>query len=408
MATLIEYFKLAFKNLKTRQLRNWLTILGIVVGVFLVITLISLSGGIRDTIMKQLKSLGGDVIIVLPGSMDSPMSLVGGEQLSKEDLNIIKKVKSVDVVLPMLYSSKIMRYKNEQKIVFLTGIPWNEGIEILTSFQGWSLSQGKWPGSGKRELVIGNLVAKEDFFGKEIKPGEEATINGKTFKIVGILDSLGSKTDDTAVYLDLTIFQQITGDRDGGAQAAMVKIEEGVNVDKVAKDIEEALDEVRKRRRGEDVSSFSVLTSDKMGNIVGGIMGIIQASVIAFATIAIFVGGLGIMNSMFTAVRERTREIGLLKAVGAKNNAVISIFLIEAGIIGFIGGMGGIVLGLIVAKTIELYGQIHPMFYLEAYMPVGLIIFSLLFSISIGCLSGYFPARRAAKLKPTEALRSHE
>jgi len=82
--------------------------------------------------------------------------------------------------------------------------------------------------------------------------------------------------------------------------------------------------------------------------------------------------------------------------------------LIEAGIIGFIGGMGGIVLGLIVAKTIELYGQIHPMFYLEAYMPVGLIIFSLLFSILIACLSGYFPARRAAKLKPTEALRSHE
>jgi len=408
MATVIEYFKLAFRNLKTRRLRNWLTILGIVVGVFLVVTLISLSGGIRDTIMKQLKSLGGDVIFVLPGSMDSPMSLIGGEKLSKEDLNVIKKVKGVDIVLPMSYSSKIMRYKNEQKIVFLTGIPWNEGIGILTSFQGWSLDQGEWPKPGKRELIVGSIVAKEDFFGKEIKVGDEAIISGKKFKIVGILNSLGSKSDDTAVYLDLAIYQQVTGDREGGAQAAMVKIEEDADVDKVAEGIEEALDEVRKRRRGEDVSSFSVLTSDKMGNIVGGIMGIIQISVMVFAGIAILVGGLGIMNSMFTAVRERTREIGLLKAVGAKNSAVISIFLIEAGIIGLIGGMGGITLGLVIAKAIEWYGQVHPMFYLEAYMPIGLIVFSLFFSILVGCLSGYFPARRAAKLKPTEALRSYE
>jgi len=244
MAELIEYFKLALKNLKTRHLRNWLTILGIVVGVFLVITLISLSGGIRDSIMKQLKSLGGDVIIVLPGSMDNMMSLVGGEKLSKEDLNVIKKAKGVDIVLPMSYSSKIMRYKNEQKIVFLTGVPWDEGTEILTSFQGWSLNQGEWPKPGKRELIIGSMVAKEDFFGREIKTGEEAIINGKTFKIVGILNSLGSKSDDTAVYLDLTIYQQVTGDREGGAQAAMVKIEEGANVDKVAEEIEEALDEV--------------------------------------------------------------------------------------------------------------------------------------------------------------------
>ncbi|MEA3453184.1 MAG: ABC transporter permease [Patescibacteria group bacterium] len=408
MAILREYFKLAFKNLKTRRLRNWLTILGIVVGVFLVITLISLSGGIRDTITKQLKSLGGDVIFVLPGSMDNMMSFFGGEELSKEDIKVIEKVKGVDIVLPTAQKTKIMRYENEQKTVFLIGLSWDDGIEILTSFQGWSLNQGEWPSPGKRELLIGSMVAKEDFFGTEIKAGDEAVINGKTFKIAGVLNSLGSKTDDTAVYLDISIYEQVTGDRDGGAQAAMVKVEEGANVEKVAERIEEALDDVRKRRRGEDVSSFSVLTSDKMGNIVGGIIGIIQASVMVFASIAILVGGLGIMNSMFTAVRERTREIGLLKAVGAKNSAVISIFLIESAIIGFVGGMGGVILGLGIAKGIELYGQVHTMFYLEAYMPIGLIIFSLFFSLLIGCLSGYFPARRASKLKPTEALRSHE
>jgi len=187
----------------------------------------------------------------------------------------------------------------------------------------------------------------------------------------------------------------------------MVKIEDGASTDKIAEDIEKELGEIRKRKRGEDVSDFSVLTSEKMGGIVGGVMGVIQIAVMAFAGIAILVGGMGIMNTMFTAVRERTREIGVLKAIGAKNRAVITIFLIESGIIGLVGGAGGVILGLTVAKIVEAYGRTAT-FYLEAYMPPGLIIFGLLFSFLIGCLSGYFPARRAAKLKPTEALRSYE
>jgi putative ABC transport system permease protein len=409
MATIKEYFKLALRNLKTRHLRSWLTILGIVVGIFLVVTLISLSGGIKASIMGQLKALGGDVIFVMPGSLEDPVSaFMGGQELSETDIKAVKKIKGVDIVLPMSYRSKIMRYKNEQKTVFLTGIPWDEGVEVLSRFQGWSLAEGTWPRPGKRELLIGSVVAKENFFGREVRVGETAVIGGKTFKITGILNSLGSKSDDTAVYLDMEIFQQVTGDRDGGAQAMMVKIEDGASADTVAEAIEEELEEIRKRKRGEDVSDFSVLTSEKMGDVVGGIMGVIQTAVMLFAGIAILVGGLGIMNTMFTAVRERTQEIGVLKAVGAKNSAVIAIFLIESGIIGLIGGAGGVILGLVIAKGVEIYAQLHPIFYFEAYMPPALIIFGLFFSFLVGCFSGYLPAHRAAKLKPTEALRSYE
>lgn len=407
--SLKEYFNLAIRNLKTRKLRSWLTILGIVVGVFLVITLISISGGIRDTVLKQLRALGGDMIFVIPGSMDNPiMSFVGGQELEEEDIKIVKKVEGVEIVLPMSYKAKLMRFENEQKTVFLTGVPWEEGVDVLTNFQGWSLNQGSWPMAGKRELVVGSVVADEDFFGKEIRAGDEATISGKTFKIVGVLNSVGNKTDDTAVYLDRKIYQQVTGERTGGAQMMMAKVKQGFSVDEVAKDIEEELDKVRKRKRGQDVSSFSVITSEKLGGIVGGIMGIVQAAVMVFASIAIVVGGIGIMNTMYTAVRERTREIGVLKAIGATNFAIIAIFLIESGILGLIGGSGGVILGLAIAKAIELYGQVHPVFYLEAYMPVSLIVLGLGFSFLIGCLAGYLPARRAAKLKPTEALRSYE
>ncbi len=409
MEIIKEYFKLAIKNLKTRKLRSWLTIFGIVVGIFLVITLISLSAGIKNSILKQLNALGGDIIFVMPGAIDNPLTtFMGGQRLSEEDIQTVKKIKGVEIALPTSQKSQLMRYNNEQKSVFLTSFPWNEGKDFLSNFQGWSLAEGVWPSPGKRELLIGSLVAEKDFFGKRIKVGDTVAINGRSFKVVGILNSIGNKGDDTSVYLDTEVFQQVTGDRDGGALAIMVKAEEGVSPDELAAKIKSALEEVRKRKRGENVSDFSVLTSEKMGSIAGGILGVIQAAVMVFAAISILVGGLGIMNTMFTSVRERTKEIGVLKAIGAKNSAVISIFLIESGILGLIGGAGGVIFGLIVAKLIEGYSRASGAFLLEAYMPASLIIFGLLFSFLVGCLSGYLPARKAAKLKPTEALRSYE
>ena len=145
-----------------------------------------------------------------------------------------------------------------------------------------------------------------------------------------------------------------------------------------------------------------------MGDIAGNILAIIQLAVVGFASIAIVVGGIGITNTMFSSVRERTREIGIMKAIGAKNSAVLTIFLLEAAIIGLIGGIGGTLLGFILAKLITIYGQFHPLFYFSASITPGLVIFGLVFSIGVGCLAGFFPARRAAKLKPVEALRRFE
>ena len=188
----------------------------------------------------------------------------------------------------------------------------------------------------------------------------------------------------------------------------MVKLEDGANENAVAENIKEALKETRKRRSGTDEADFSVITSEKMSQIAGNILGIIQMVIIAFASIAIIVGGIGITNSMFTSVRERTKEIGIMKAIGAKNSAILLIFLFEAGIVGLIGGIGGTLFGSMLAKAIEIYGQMHPLFYFKASISIGLIIFGLVFSFIIGCVSGMLPARTAAQLKPVEALRRHE
>lgn len=403
-----EYFKIAIKNLRTRSLRSWLTILGIVIGVFLVISLLSLSEGLKATITRQLRSLGGEMIFVMPGDLSNPISMfLAGAKIEREDLEAIEKTEAVDKILTMSYQGVVGRYEEEGKTIFLSGISWKEGREILEKFQGWSLEKGEWPIPGKREVVVGQQVAKE-IFQKEVKVGKEITLKGRKFEIVGILNSLGSKTDDSFIYLDMSLYQELTGEKKGTAQMAMVKIEEGSNLDKVAQDIKENLQETRKRRVGTDVADFSVITSEKMGDIAGNILNVVQIVIFAFASIAIIVGGIGIMNTMLTSVRERTREIGIMKAVGAKNSAVLTIFLIEAGIIGVSGGIGGTILGTIFAKLIETYGQVHPLFFFKASISPGLITFGLIFSFTVGCLSGFFPARKAAKLKPVEALRRYE
>ncbi len=399
-----EYFKIAVKNLRTRKLRSWLTILGIVVGVFLIMSLLSLSQGLKSTVLKQLKAVGTDIVMIMPGNISDFMTtMMGGVELTEADLNTIKKIQGVEAVVPNVYKGEIMRYQDKSKTVILAGMDLRNALNIYKEDMGMEVSAGRWPIAGKREIMVGSLVSTDVFPG--LKINTQATIKGKQFEIVGILKSRGSKQDDSMIGIDLNIFQEITGETKGAPQA-IAKIASGYNVEQVAKDIKTNLEENAKRRAGQqEESSYSVLTSEAVGSIVGNIMGIIQAVVFAFGSIAIIVGGIGIMNTMYTSVRERTKEIGILKAVGAKNSTIVLIFLIESGIIGFIGGIGGMIPGLGLAKLIQAVGQLHPVFYIEASITPGLIIFGLLFSFGVGCLSGFFPARSAAKLKPVEALR---
>lgn len=399
-----EYFKIAVKTISTRRVRSWLTTIGIVIGVFLIVSLLSLSQGLKNAVLQQLSMVGKDLVIILPGEISDMSSFLGGNKLSEEDIKIIEQTRGVEKVVSIDYTSVVMRYGNLKKTVLFYGADWRNGLDIFKNDVGWSLNQGRWPVPGKSEIIVGSIVAKETF--PNMMVGNEATIKGRKFIIVGILNSVGSKQDDSMVGVDLNIFKSITGERTGAKQA-MAKISAGYSTEEVASKMKSNLNENRKRQIGqkENESSYSVLTSDKITNIVGNVIGLIQAVIIGFASIAIVVGGIGIMNTMYTSVSERTKEIGIMKAIGAKNRTIITIFLIESGIFGMLGGIGGTLLGMGFAKAIEIYFQFHPMFYLKADVSLGLILFSLTFSFLVGCISGYFPSRSAAKLKPVDALR---
>jgi putative ABC transport system permease protein len=399
-----EYFKIAIKNLRTRQLRSWLTIFGIVIGVFLIMSLLSLSQGLQATVMNQLRSVGTDIVMIMPGDISDLMTtMMGGSELTEEDLNAIKKTQGVQAVLPNVYKSELAKYGDKSKTIILGGLDIRNYLDIYQNDIGMKIAEGRWPETGKREVVVGSLVPTDVFPG--LKINTTIKIKGRQFEVVGILKSRGSKQDDMMAGMDMNLYQDLTGQMKGAPQA-IAKIAAGYSVDQVAKNIKTNLEENAKKRAGQEGgSAYSVLTSEALGSIVGSIMGIIQVVVFAFGSIAVAVGGIGIMNTMYTSVRERTREIGILKAVGAKSQTIILIFLMEAGIIGLIGGIGGMIPGLGLAKLIQAYGQVHPLFYIEASVTPGIILFGLLFSFGVGCLSGFFPARSAAKLKPVDALR---
>jgi putative ABC transport system permease protein len=396
---LTEYFKIAVKNLRTRQLRSWLTILGIVIGVFLIMSLLSLSQGLKNMVLAQLKAVGTDIVMIMPGDVSSMFTnIFGGVVLTQEDLNTISKTEGVEAVIPNVFKGELMKYGGNSKTVILFGMDIKRHLTIYTDDLGMKIAEGRWPSPGANEIVVGSLVPTDIFPG--VKIGTTATIKGRKFEIVGILQSQGNKQDDSSVALDLDIFRSITGQKNEAPQA-VAKIASGYSPDAVAKKIKANLEENAKKRRGQEGGSYSVLTSEALSGIVSNVLGIIQVAVFAFASIAIIVGGIGIMNTMYTSVRERTREIGILKAVGAKNSTIITIFLMEAGIIGLIGGVGGMVIGLGIAKIAEAFGGA----YIQASITPGIIAFGLLFSIGVGCLSGFFPARSASKLKPVDALR---
>ena len=403
MENIKEYFKLAIRTIRTRQIRSWLTILGIVIGIFLIVSLISLSEGLKGAVMQQLKMMGNDLIMIMPGELENMMTtMVGGSELSDDDIKIIKKTEGVDFVVPITYTAQVIRYEGEKKTILLYGNPWEEALDIYQSDMGWSLKEGRWPVPGRAEIIVGSLVPEEIFPGLAIET--YAVINGRKFKVVGIMNSVGNKQDDSLIGLDLEIYRDVTGEREG-AKTAMARVKPGYSTDEVVESIKENLEESKKRKKGEDVAGYTVLSSEKIAGIVNDIMAIIQLVIFGFASIAIIVGGIGIMNTMYTSVHERVREIGIMKAIGARNSTIVKIFLVESGLFGMIGGIGGTLLGAGLAKGIEIYFTFHPLFYMEASVGIGLFLFGITFSFLVGCIAGFLPARSAAKLDPIEALR---
>ena len=396
-----NFLSLVFKSARYRPLRSWLTITGVVIGVMLVVVIFALSSGVKNILSTMLQSFGSELVFVLPGKETNPIAgLFGGQRFEEDDLMALGKIPGVEFVAPADVAVMNVELGGEKKSSMVHGIPWEPFQKIFKLSQGVRVRDGVYPTrDDSREIMLGHLAA-DKLFKRPVRVGDEIIIKSKRMLVVGIFGPMGSQEDDNSFYTSLDMFHALTG-QESGAMSAFIKIDRGSDIDLVSRQIKFELS------KQEVVRDFSVLTPNRVNQLAGNILGVVEFVLFMIAVVSLVVGAVGIMNTMYTSVLERTRHIGIMKAVGASRESILSLFLIEAGLIGIIGGMMGIALGLVVAFGI---GIIAGNFGIEGLFSFAALDFFELFVVLVitfitGILAGFFPARAAAQLEPAEALR---
>jgi len=401
-----DYFSLAFGNIKHRGLRSWLTMLGIFIGIAAVVSLISMGQGLEAAVTGQFGTLSVDKLTIQNKQTGfAPPGSAVVEKLNEHDLNVVKSVSGIELVVPRWIRVTSIEYNKVSTFVYVADLPADkEGIKLVyDSFQP-EVSQGKLLGVGDTgKVILGSNFADPNTFDKEIRAGDKILINGKGFDVAGILKPTSTITINGAILIphnDMKTLLNIGDEYD----LIIVKVKDKNKIQEVSDDISNKLRKDRHEKVGEE--SFSVQTPLQALSSVTTVLNIINLIVIGIATISLFVGGVGIANTMYTSVVERTKEIGIMKAIGAKNKDVLMIFLIESGLLGLVGGVAGALIGLGGALVISIVAN---QFLGEGLFRIS-VNFALLFgavsfSFLVGVLSGIFPAIQASKLRVVDALR---
>ncbi|VVB83526.1 MacB-like periplasmic core domain protein [uncultured archaeon] len=401
-----DYFILAFGNLKHRGLRSWLTILGVFIGIAAVVALMTMGNGLKTAITEQFSSLSTDKLLIEnAGTGFGPPGSTSIRKLNQHDADVISKVAGVKEVASRLLRMAKVEFNKNANFDYIESIPNNadEAKEIYNSMNV-KLAGGRFlktEDSGK--VFIGSEIAKEDSFGKEISVGDKILIQGESFEVIGILKPASSFQINLMIFMNEKDMKKLLNIEDE-YDMIVVQVSDSKETENVAEKIKEDLRKDRNEKIGEE--DFSVQTPMQAISSVNTILDIINLIIEGIAAISLLIGGIGIANTMYTSVLERTKEIGTMKAIGAKNKEIMYIFIIESGLLGLIGGIIGAVLGISLAFGVA--GIANSAFgseILSVQLSYLLIFGSIAFAFVIGLISGLIPALQASKLKPVEALR---
>ena len=402
-----DYVKLGVKNLRQRQLRSWLTMIGIFIGIATVVSLIALGQGLRTAVGAQFASLGTDRLTVsAQGSSFGPPGQGAAVTLDESDLDAVRRAQYVDVAAGRLLKPVQAQFNNKARVVFLASIPRDPDERALAlSFQNVKAAQGRVPrdGDGLRVAIGATYAVNGDRFGKPVQLGDKLEIQGKRVEVIGILERRGSPQSDGSFLMSEDGARELLNEpEEYSFIVAKVESEEVINLarESIVKDLRAS------RNVKEGREDFTVETPGDVLKAFNTIIGGVTAVLVGIAAISLIVGGIGIMNTMYTAVLERTREIGIMKAVGARNQDVLAIFMFESGMLGLLGGLIGVVLGVALSQLVVLAGSfaLGPG-VLNSDISLWLILGALAFSFLVGLIAGAFPAYEAARLPPVEALR---
>ena len=402
---IIESFKMATSTLVANKMRSSLTMLGIIIGNASVIAMVGVGQGAKNLASEQFESLGPNVLFIVPGSEEERRTTFNRPQtLVWEDAIAIKEqVPTVKDVAPQISANQLITYRNSNANEQVVGTT----PEYL-SVRSFEVDRGRFfsdvdLGRNQRVAVLGAEIA-EKFFPQQDPLGKKIRVKNVNLEVIGVLEAKGSflgNNQDRTVYVPLTTMaSQIVGDTSPygtgvGFISIAAKDEDSIRAAKLQ--IENLL-RLRHKITGQD--DFSVRSQKDVLQIVGTVTNGLTVLLASTAAISLLVGGIGVMNIMLVAVTERTKEIGLRKAVGAKSKDILWQFLIEATILSAVGGAVGTVIGI---TGIIIVGAVSPL--TAVVSPVAIVI-AVGVSGAIGLSFGVFPARAAAKLDPIVALRS--
>ncbi|VVB79660.1 MacB-like periplasmic core domain protein [uncultured archaeon] len=412
-------FDLAVNIFVNSKLRSWLTIIGIIVGIAAVVSIISMSLGAQQQLQSRLGSLGADILTVSPGAQraggfgfagrDSESSSTDQKNLTSKDILAINSVSNVKEVMGTLSGRASVSYSgktvNSYTIQGVDPSMWKDfNTETLTS--GRLLQLGD-----SYSVVIGQDLAN-NVFGKTVPVNSRISIGGQQFTVVGIL------SNGRGIVMPLAQARIVLEDLGGDDFSSIsVKISDVT----YSNDTVTAITNKLLLSRGifsSKKQDFSVSNPSAIQSTIEQTISTLAIFLGAIAAISLLVGGIGIANTMFTSVLEKTKDIGIMKAIGTRNGDIMTIFLINSGLIGLVGGIGGVILGSISSVAVNSLagvsttsasargpGGFTNMLAGSSVVSIPLIIGAIVFAVLVGMIAGVIPAYRASKLNPVEALR---
>ena len=397
-----ESFLMAWASLIANKMRSILTMLGIIIGVAAVIALVSIGNGVKQDIQNSISSLGSNLLMVMPGAPRTPgvrPSQGSMKSLKVSDYQAISKLDGVKEASPYTANSYVTIYQSKNWTTTVSGVSSN-----FQDVNNWTMAEGRFISSKnvenrERVAVVGQTVVKNLFAGED-PVGKEIRVKNIPFRVIGVLNSKGNGTmgndQDDVIFIPYTTAMERVEGVDYLRMVYVVASDDN-GIDRLQSDIENLL-RVRHSIKDTNLDDFNIQNMKSIMETMEQTTGTLTLFLGAVAAISLVVGGIGIMNIMLVSVTERTREIGIRKALGATYFVIVTQFLIEAVVISLMGGLIGIALGIGASKMIGLASG------MSTVISVPTIVLSFAFSMAIGLVFGIYPARKAAKLNPIDAL----
>jgi len=399
----LDLLKYALMNVKKRKLRSSLTILSILIGVTAIYALVSFGVGLQNYIDVIAEQAGIDKIFIQSRGIGAP----GTDEnffVTQDDVDFVEKINGVQEISGIYFKTVEVKKDRQLKFVFGNGMD-PEKVDFISEAFTVDVEVGRQIKKGDvNKVVLGNNYQEKNvIFKKPIVLGEKIELNDKTFEVIGFYEKIGNPQDDSNVYFTYDTFVELFPDDEDKFGFIMLKANRNTDPGQLADRIQERLRKHKGQEKGKE--DFFVQTFEDALQTFNNVINVLNGILVLIALISIIVAAVNTTNTMYTAVLERTKEIGIMKAVGARNSSILFIYVVESGFVGAIGGIVGVMLGYLISSTGGFIAANAGFSFLKPAFPIWLTVGSILFAFTVGALAGILPAMRASKLRPVDALR---